>query len=241
MSRDRYLEDMARRRGIAFLLLLFGACTGAASDVVVAPSTTSTTLATTTTTTTTVPPPPVRHVAESSWAPFAVAGAVTLLHPASQVERIGFHESNHDGARTLEPAATAVQAVTMEARERGNGGRTAADVVVDPTAEIRAPVSGRVKRAGTYVLYCRHSDDYVVIAPDANPAWEVKLLHIDGVLVRAGARVVAGETVLAPRATQLPFQSQVDELRTVEPAWPHVHVEVVDPSIRDRPNPNSGC
>lgn len=227
------------RRGIAAVLLLLGACTGAASDVAVVPSTTTTTVVTTTTTT--APPPPTRHVGEPAWAPFAVAGGVTLLHPAARVERIGFHESNHDGARTLEPAANAVQAVTMEARERGNGGRTAADVVVDPTAEIRAPVSGRVKRAGTYVLYCEHSDDYVVIAPDANPGWEVKLLHIDGVEVRAGARVVAGQTVLAPRATPLPFESQVDELRTVDPAWPHVHVEVVDPTIRDRPNPNSGC
>lgn len=222
------------------MLLVLGACTGAASDVAVGPTATSTT-STTVPTTTTTAPPPVRTVADSGWTPFAVAGGLTLVHPAARVERIGLHESNHDGARVLEPAPTAVQAVTMEARDRGNGARTAADVVVDPTAEIRAPVSGRVKRAGTYVLYCEHSDDYVVIAPDANPAWEVKVLHIDGVQVRPGARVVAGQSVLAPRATQLPFESQVDELRTVDPAWPHVHIEVVDPSIKDRPNPNSGC
>ena len=55
-----------------------------------------------------------------------------------------------------------------------------------------------------------------------------------------GERVTAGETVLAPGPTQLPFESQVDELRTVDPAWPHVHIEVVDPSIPDRPTPG-GC
>jgi hypothetical protein len=57
----------------------------------------------------------------------------------------------------------------------------------------------------------------------------------------AGARVVAGETVLAPRATQLPFESQVDELRTVDPAWPHVHIEVVDIANPRQAEPNSGC
>jgi hypothetical protein len=46
--------------------------------------------------------------------------------------------------------------------------------------------------------------------------------------------------VLAPRATQLPFESQVDEVRTAEPAWPHVHIEVVDPTVPDRPT-GPGC
>ncbi len=150
---------------------------------------------------------------------------------------MAFHQSNHDGARQLTAVPSAVRPTMLEDRERDTGGAGAADIVVDPDTEIRAPVTGRVKRAGTYVLYCKHSDDYVVIAPDDHPAWEVKVLHIDGVRVRAGDRVVAGQTVLAPRATKLPFESQVDEVRTAEPAWPHVHVEVVDPTIRDRPGP----
>jgi hypothetical protein len=130
-----------------------------------------------------------------------------------------------------------VRPITMEDRERDTGAAGAADIVVDPDPEIRAPVTGRVKRAGAYVLYCKHSDDDVVIEPDDHPGWEVKILHIDGVRVGAGNRVVAGRTVLAPRPTRLPFASQVDEARTAEPAWPHVHVEVVDPTIRDRPGP----
>ncbi len=183
------------------------------------------------------PPPPPRAVAEPGWTPFATVGGVTLLHPAARVERIGFHQSNHDGARQLTVLPSAVAPVTLEDRERDTGGHGAADVVVDPEGEIRSPVTGRVKRAGTYVLYCRHSDDYVVVEPDAHPGWEVKVLHIDGVRVQAGNRVVAGQTVIAPRPTQLPFESQVDEVRTTEPAWPHVHIEVVDPTIPDRPGP----
>lgn len=186
-------------------------------------------------------PPPVRVVSEQAWTPFATVQEVTLVHPSSRVERVGFHESNHDGARPLEPLDTTVAGVTMEGRERDTAPRGAADVVVDPGVEIRAPVTGRVKRAGRYVLYCKHSDDFVVIAPDSHPGWEVRMLHIDGVRVRAGDRVVAGQTVLAPRPTQLPFASQVDELATVGPAWPHVHIEVVDPTIRDRPTPGGGC
>ena len=186
------------------------------------------------TTTTTRPP---RAVTEEAWTPFASVGGVTLTHPSSRVERVAFHQSNHDGARQLTALPSAVRPTMLEDRERDTGGAGAADVVVDPGWEIRAPVTGRVKRAGRYVLYCKYTDDYVVIAPDDQPGWEVKVLHIAGVQVRAGDRVVAGRTVLAPRATQLPFESQVDEVRTADPAWPHVHIEVVDPTIRDRPGP----
>jgi hypothetical protein len=111
---------------------------------------------------------------------------------------------------------------------------------VDPALEIRAPVTGTVKRAGTYVLYCKYSDDFVVIDPDDRPGWEVKVLHIDGVRVSVGDRVDAGVTVLAPRPTPLPFRSQVDD-DTAEPSWPQVHIEVVDPTVPNPPRPGSGC
>jgi murein DD-endopeptidase MepM/ murein hydrolase activator NlpD len=155
------------------------------------------------------------------------------------VERVAFHQSTNDGARQLVALPSAVAPLTLDDRERDTGGRGAADVVVDPATEIRSPVTGRVKRAGRYTLYCKYTDDYVVIEPDDHRGWEVKVLHIDGVGVRAGDRVVAGRTVLAPHATHLPFESQVDEARTADPAWPHVHIEVVDPTIHDRPGP--GC
>ena len=201
---------------------------------------TSATTSTTAPTTTTTVAPPSRSVTEQAWTPLATVGEVVLSHPAARIERVGFHQSNHEGAQPMTPLATAISPATLEGRERLTSSHTAADVVVDPAAEIRSPVTGTVKRAGRYVLYCRHSDDFAVIAPDAHPDWEVKILHIDGVRVRGGDRVEAGVTVLAPRATQLPFESQVDELRTVDPAWPHVHIEVVDPTIPDRPN-GPGC
>ena len=188
-------------------------------------------------TTTTKPP---RAVTEQAWAPFATVGGVTLTHPSSRVERVAFHQSTNDGAMQLTALPTAVAPLTLDDRKRDTGARGAADVVVDPARDIRAPVTGRVTRAGRYVLYCDHSDDYAVIEPDDHPGWEVKILHIDGVTVRAGSRVVAGQTVIAPRPTQLPFESQVDEVRTADPAWPHVHIEVVDPTIRDRPT-GRGC
>ena len=187
------------------------------------------------------PKPRPRVVTEQSWTPFASAGGVTLRHPSNRVERVAFHQSNHEGARQLTPLPSAVAPSTLESRDRLTGPRTAADVVIDPAVEVRAPVTGRVKRAGTYVLYCEHSDDYAVIAPDDRPGWEVKILHIDGVAVRPGDRVTAGVTVIAPRPTKLPFESQVDETSASRPPWPHVHIEIVDPSIPNKPSPGSGC
>lgn len=256
-----------RLLGLAGLVaLVAAACSDGGSPVVAAAttaaSTTTTVLVTTTpapTTTgappttvveatTTLPPPvvvlppPERSVTEQAWRPFAVVEGVVLHHPSSRVERVGFHESNHDGARQLEALDTAVAPTVLETRERGTGSQTAADVVVDPAVEIRAPVTGTVKRAGSYTLYCDYTDEYVVIVPDGQPweHWDVKILHIVGVQVAAGDRVVAGETVIAAHAHQLPFDSQVDELRTADPPWPHVHMEAVDPTVPDRPTPG-GC
>lgn len=189
-----------------------------------------------------VPPETVaipRVLVDTGFAPFAFADQLVLSHPAAQVEVVGFHEAGHDGARQMTPTAEAARPTELESRNRGTGSRTAADIVVSPDAEIRAPVTGTVLRAGSYVLYCEHRDDYAVIEPDARPGWEVKVLHIDGVQVQAGQRVESGTTVLAPRPTVLPFGSQVDD-HTATPPWPHVHIEVVDPSIPDRPSPGGG-
>lgn len=175
------------------------------------------------------------------WVPFAVVGGVTLHHPTDRVELVGFHESAHDGAQQMTALPSTVSPVVLESRDRDTGPMGAADIVSDPAAHVRAPVTGTIKRGGTYTLYCKMTDSYVVIEPDDRPGWEVKVLHMQGLLVRKGDRVVAGESVMAERATQLPFESQVDEQRTGDPAWPHVHVEVVDPTVKDRPTPSAGC
>ena len=189
---------------------------------------------------TTTKAPIPRVVVQTEFSPFAVTEGVTLHHPASPTERVGFHQSGHDGARQMEALETTARPFVMESRDRGTGDRTAADIVVQPGAELRAPVTGTVIRGGTYVLYCDHVDEYVVIEPDARPGWEVKVLHFEGLQVAKGQRVEAGVTRIGDTARTLPFESQVDEF-TAEPSWPHVHVEVVDPSIPDRPSPGGGC
>ena len=226
------------------MVLTLAACASAHGTNAAGTTTTTlaetTTTSTTTTTTSTLPPVPVRVVTEQAWIPFGVAVDVTLHYPSPRVERIGFHQSNNEGARAIDPLDTGIPATTMETRDRLSDLRSSADVVVDPESEIRAPVSGTVVSSGSYVLYCGLRDYFINIEPDDHPGWLVKVLHITDLNVGNGDRVIQGETVIAPTARQLPFQSQVDELRTVDPAWPHVHIEVVDPSIPNVPNPGSG-
>lgn len=234
------------------LLLSGAACTGqssAESSAVV--TTVATVLPTTTvapTTTTTSPPPTTttakplpRRVTRTNFAPFASAQGVTLNYPTALVEKVGFHESNRFGARAIDVLPDIGSWLDMPTRERNTPGRTAADILSDPTGEVRAPVTGRILRGGTYVLYCKYSDSFLVIEPDAHPGWEVKLLHISGLVVRAGDRVEAGVTPVAAHPTRLPFNSQVEDY-SVAPVWPHVHLEVVDPTIKNPPGVGGkGC
>lgn len=168
---------------------------------------------------------------------YATTGGIALHLPSAGVELIGFHQANHPGAQQQDIVAELVPSVTLPSRGRGTPSRSAADVVTDPAEAIVSPVSGRVVRAGSYVLYCRHNDEFAVIDPDDRPGWEVKVLHVHGVTVAPGDRVAAGDVIAAgPRA--LPFASQVDK-ESADANWPHVHVEVVDPSIP--PAPGGGC
>ncbi len=169
---------------------------------------------------------------------FASVGGITLRRPSSRVELIGYHQSNHEGARDLAPSGP-TSWTTLDSRGRLSGRRSAADIVSAPGVEIRSPVTGTVKRAGGYVLYCRYADDFLVVEPDEHPGWEVKLLHIDTVAVGPGDRVTAGRTVVARGPTVFPFRSQVDR-QTADANWPHVHVEVIDLAIPDVPNGGSG-
>jgi biotin carboxyl carrier protein len=176
-----------------------------------------------------------RPAARTGFAPYATVGPVALHFPGDVVEVVGLHESGHDGAQPQSPVDSPVRTGRLGSRSRDTDGQGAADIVVDPTRAIRAPVTGTVLRAGTYTLYCDHVDQYVVIEPDARPGWEVKLLHFEGLRVAQGDRVRAGVTVVGSNARVLPLASQVDE-HTVAPHWPHVHVEVVDTAVPDRPS-----
>jgi biotin carboxyl carrier protein len=185
------------------------------------------------------PPPPPRTASATGWQPYAVVGPVVLHAPADVVELVGYHQSGHDGAQPVQPLQGPARQVLLPSRQRDTHPQGATDVVVDPAREVRAPVTGTVLRAGSYTLYCDHRDHYLVVEPDARPGWEVKVLHFEGLRVAAGDRVEAGVTVIGSGARVLPFRSQVDDL-TAEPSWPHLHVEVVDPSVPDRPT-GGGC
>lgn len=206
----------------------------------VAPTTTMTTPTTLPpVSTSTTRPHPARTVTEQAWVPYATVGPVTLMHPSDRVEAIGFHQSGHDGALTQSAVPSAARWFLQEDRDRDTTQYGAADIVVEPDREVRVVVTGTVIRAGTYTLYCDYVDQYAVVEPDAHPGWEVKMLHIEGLSVTKGQHVEAGVTRLAARSRVLPFPSTVND-DTALPAWPHVHVEVVDPSVPDRPT-GPGC
>ncbi len=82
------------------------------------------------------PPPKVRSVTEQNWTPFATVGGILLMHPAQRIERVAFHESNHEGARQMDALPSAVEPVTLESRQRRTASRTAADIVIDPSEQI---------------------------------------------------------------------------------------------------------
>ena len=213
------------------------------STVVEVTTTTSTTTMTTASPATAAPsnarPHPARVVHDQPWVPYATAGPVTLHHPSDRVEAIGFHQSGHDGAQHQTAVAGSARWFVQEDRGRDTDPQGAADIVVEPDREVRVPVTGTVLRAGTYTLYCDNVDQYAVIEPDSRPGWEVKIFHIEGLVLTKGQRVEAGVTRLAARARVLPFPSAVED-DTATPPWPHVHIEVVDPSVRDRPT-GPGC
>ena len=179
-----------------------------------------------------------RSLTRTGWRQYASVGPVALHSPGDLVEVVGYHQSNHDGAQPQAASAGAPRSLLLPSRSRGTDPRSAADLVMDPSREVRSPVTGTVLRAGSYALYCRYPDHYLVVRPDARPGWEVKVLHFEGLRVAAGARVTAGVTVVGDRPRLLPFRSQVDD-HTAAPHWPHVHVEVLDPSVPDRPG--DGC
>lgn len=213
------------------------------TEPIVTSTTTAPVVVTTTTvapTTTTMKPLP-RSVMDTSFGPFLHTEGLVLNYPTQFVERVGFHESNLAASRYLGVLPTAGDVIDLPSRERKTNARTAADILSDPNGEVRAPISGTIKRGGTYTLYCKYTDSFVVIAPDARPNYEVKLLHITGLVATVGQHVEAGVTPIAQHPTRLPFHSQVEDFSTA-PVWPHVHLEVDDPSIKNPPGVGGkGC
>jgi hypothetical protein len=173
-----------------------------------------------------------RTMAVRPGTPFAYVGGVALAHPAERIARVGFHQASDVHNRDMSVAESAARPKVMPTRYRPTPSRSAADILVPPRIEIRAPVTGIVKRAAGYRLYCKHDDNFVTISPVGHPELEVKVLHVAGLRVKPGDRVVAGKTPIARHATKFPFGSQVDAF-SEGPAWPHVHMEVTQLEVPD--------
>lgn len=201
-------------------------------------STSSSTSTSSTTTTTTVATIDLEYN-EFGYGVFALAGDLEIRMPVSRYETVGFHESGHDGAFQLEVVGIDDWS-TLASRGRGTGSRTAADIVVPVGESVLAPIDGTVIRAGSYTLYCDHTDNFIVIEPTGRPGWELKIFHFEGLSAQVGDEMIAASTVIGSSGRILPFESQVDEF-TAEPSNPHLHIEVIDTSIPDRPSSGGGC
>ena len=186
-------------------------------------------------------PPTSQGVVQTGFVIFGYAGDVAVRVPAALVELVGFHEASHPGAQSISLVVADLPSMLLSSRGRGTPARSAADIVVPPGEPLRAPITGTVVAARRYVLYCEYQDSLVYIEPDGRPGWQVRLFHVQGELPLVGARVIAGETVVASGgANPLPFESQIDEF-TAEPSWPHTHLEVVDANVPDDRPPGGGC
>ncbi|MBW3534801.1 MAG: hypothetical protein KY453_06210, partial [Gemmatimonadetes bacterium] len=161
----------------------------------------------------------------------AVLEGVELVSPAPAATVLGFHEAAGPGPLSLTPAYVledhnadrpkpqpvgavpsddAPDLIVLPSRGRPAEATTALDVAVPEGEPVVSPVTGTVLSVDRYMLYGRHEDHIIRIAPDARPDLAVKLVHLVGPEVAVGERVEAGRTPLAAGAKLLPFSSQID-------------------------------
>jgi hypothetical protein len=170
---------------------------------------------------------------------FAQTLGQRLWLPAG-TKTIGYHESGNPLAAPLAPIgvptvnlnvgrivveanAEAPQYMILPTRRRLPGPTTAVDVALDAGMPVTSPVDGIVADVTEYALYGRIPDVFIDLTPVGRPDLRVRLMHVDGPTVAPGQEVVAGESVLAHTARQLPFPSQIDWFAG---PGPHVHIEV---------------
>ena len=74
---------------------------------------------------------------------------------------------------------------------------TSIDVGAESGTQVYAPVTGTVVLVGTYKLYETIEDYEIHIQPEGRPDLDVVEIHIKDVQVKAGDKVIGGETPLA--------------------------------------------
>lgn len=172
---------------------------------------------------------------------FAVTRGVELRLAAGDFLAVAFHEASRRGAATLQPIGVCSVCrnrakfappgpghgdrsyIVMDSRGRATSATSAVDIVLPMGSSVFAPVTGTVRNVKRYRLYRRYPDIRVAIAPDADPRRRVVVIHLRGVTLQRGDRVVASTTVIGT-VRSFPFESQVD--RYVRGSSPHVHIEV---------------
>jgi hypothetical protein len=172
---------------------------------------------------------------------FATTGGLELQLVSPATLAVAFHEAAREGAVALTPRGGCAVCrnrakftppppsgrdpsyIVMDSRGRSAPATSAVDVVLPRRTPVLAPVTGTVRNVKGYRLYRRYPDIRVAIAPDADPRRRVVVIHLRGVTLQRGDRVVASTTVIG-RVRSFPFRSQVD--RYVRGSSPHVHIEV---------------
>lgn len=182
-----------------------------------------------------------------------------LLHSpirARELEGILFHQASFETALPMETQLPEADPEAMEnnpdyeiAREQPTGDEwlvakalhlwreytpTAMDTSVDLGAEAKtqvyAPVTGTVVLVNTYDLYDVVKDYEIHIQPDGRPDLDVVEIHIQDVSVKAGDRVIGGETPIA-KVRDLAAEDITDiqlAYYSKEGHGNHTHVQVND-------------
>jgi hypothetical protein len=218
---------------------------GAAPDPTRSLATTDTTPSVPATSTPATSSPNATASVPATTATFArMAGTRVDIHlPAGpkKLVAVGFHQADNKKAVRFVPLMKCHardKAATMKAlikkgafklfqqplRGRGSSNFSAADCAVPPKTVVVAPVSGVVTNVRSYKLYGYINDLRLEIKPDGSPHLRVVMIHITGVKVKKGQRVVGGITPVAT-VRHLPLNSTINRFVPVKPV-DHVHIQV---------------
>lgn len=115
-----------------------------------------------------------------------------------------------------------------ESRSRGTYSTTAVDVGARAGCEARAPVSGTVVEARSYLLYGAYPDCRVKIVPDGHPDLVVAVFHLGSTSVGPGDRVTAWTSIIGTvNDLSRYFRSDLADYNGED--GNHVHVQVNRP------------